>query len=56
MNSNERVLAGAFGEADDIVLLSPSWYALKHNIIVCEDHAKRFNILFNTIQLVCFNV
>ena len=42
--------AGAFGYADDIVLLSPSLYALKHYITVCEDYAKRFNILFNPIN------
>ena len=40
------------------VLLSPSLYALKHYITVCEDYAKRFNILFNPIKskLMCFNV
>ena len=32
--------AGASGYADDIVLLSPSLYALKHYITVCEDYAK----------------
>ena len=41
--------AGAFGYADDIVLLSSSLYALKHCITLCEDYAKRFNILSNTI-------
>ena len=50
--------AGAFEYADDIVLLSPSLYVLKHYITVCEDYAKRFNILFNPIKskLMCFNV
>ena len=50
--------AGAIGYADDIVLLSPSLCALKHSITLCEDYAKRFKILFNTIKskLMCFNV
>ena len=50
--------AGAFGYTDDIVLLSPSLYALKHSITLCDDYAKRFNILFNSIKskLMCFNV
>ena len=50
--------AGAFGYANDIVLLFPSLYALKHSIILCEDYAKRFKILFNPIKskLMCFNV
>ena len=50
--------AGAFGHADDIVLLSPSLCALKHSITLCEDYAKRFKILFNHIQskLMCFSV
>ena len=67
INSSERVLAvgchingecaGTVGYADDIVLLSPSLYALKHYIIVCEEYAKKCNILFNPIQskLMCFN-
>ena len=41
--------AGAFGYADDSVLLSPSLYAVKHYITVCEDYAKRS-------KLMCFNV
>ena len=38
--------------------MSHSLYALKHYITVCEDYAKRFNILFNPIKskLMCFNV
>ena len=50
--------AGAFGYADDIVLLSPSLDALKHSITICENYAKRFHILFNPIKskLMCFNV
>ena len=48
--------AGAFGYADDIVLLSPSLCALKHSITLCEDYAKRFKILLNPIKLMCFNV
>ena len=50
-----RDYAGAFGYADNIVLLSPSLYALKHSITLCEDYAKRFKILFYP-KLMCFNV
>ena len=42
--------ACAFWYADDIVLLSPLLYALKHYITVCEDNAKRFNILVNPMK------
>ena len=42
--------AGAFWYADDIVLLSPSLYALKHYITLCEDNTQMFNILFNPIK------
>ena len=46
--------AGGFGNADDIVVWSPSLYALKYCINVCED----FNILSNPIKskLMCFNI
>ena len=33
--------AGAFGYADDSVLLSPSFCAVKHTITLCEDYAKK---------------
>ena len=39
--------AGAFGYADDIKLLAPSVNALRVMIRICENYAKRFNILFN---------
>ena len=51
--------AGAFGYADDIVLLSPSLYALKHSIILCEDYAKKGLKYFSTpikSKLMYFNV
>ena len=41
------VYAGAFGYADDIKLLAPSVAALKSMITICENYARRFNILFN---------
>ena len=41
------VFAGAFGYADDIVLLAPSLDALRHMIGICEDYAQEFHIFFN---------
>ena len=45
-----HINGGAFGYADDIVLMSPSLYALKHVITLCENYEKRLKILFNPIQ------
>ena len=42
-----KVYVGAFGYADDIKLLAPSVAALKSMISICENYARRFNILFN---------
>ena len=40
MSHINRENAGAFGYADDIVLLFPSLYVLKHYITLCEDYVK----------------
>ena len=52
------VFAGAFGYADDIVLLAPSLDALRHMIGICEDYAQEFHILFNPSKskLMYYNV
>ena len=52
------IFAGAFGYADDIVLLAPSADALKIMISICEAYAYKFRILFNPSksQLLCFYV
>ena len=42
--------AGAFGYADDIVLISPTIYGLK-NMPVCELFAVDYHITFNPIKL-----
>ena len=43
----DGVFAGAFGYADDILLLDPSLDALRHMIGICEDYAQEFYILVN---------
>ena len=54
----DNIFAGAFGYADDIVLLAPSADALKFMISICEAYAYEFSILFNPrkSKLMCFNV
>ena len=38
---------GAFGYADDIILLCPSLQGMREMVKTCEDYATRYNILFN---------
>ena len=38
---------GAFGYADDIILLCPSLEGMREMVKICEDYATRYNILFN---------
>ena len=54
----DGVFAGAFGYADDIVLLAPSLDALRHMIGICEDYAEEFHIQFNPSKskLMYYNV
>ena len=54
----DGLFAGAFGYADDIVLLAPSLDALRHMIGICEDYAQEFHILFNPSKskLMYYNV
>ena len=54
----DNIFAGAFGYADDIVLLAPSADALKIMISICKAYAYEFSILFNPrkSKLMCFNV
>ena len=53
-----NIFTGAFGYADDIVLLAPSADALKIMISICEAYAVDFSILFNPrrFKLMCFNL
>ena len=52
------VFAGAFGYADDTVLLAPSFYALRHMTDIYEDYAQEFHIFFNSLKsiLMYYNV
>ncbi len=53
-----NIYAGAFGYADDIVLLAPSLSALQFMITMCESYAQDYHIMFNPkkSKLMCFNV
>ena len=50
--------AGAFGYADDIALISPTIYGLKHMLKVCELFAIDYHFTFNPIKskLICYNI
>ena len=54
----DGVSVGAFGSADDIVLLAPSLDALRHMIGICEDYAEELHIQFNPSKskLMYYNV
>ena len=54
----DNIFAGAFGYANDIVLLAPSADALNIVISICEEYTYGFSILFNPrkSKLMCFNV
>ena len=41
------ICANAFSYADDVVLLSPSCTALRDMILICEDFADEYQIIFN---------
>ena len=41
---------GAFGYADDISLISPSLYAMKNMISICDSYASRYHITFNPVR------
>ena len=42
------IFMGAFGYADDLVLLAPSREAMQLMLNTCQDHASRHNLLFST--------
>ena len=39
---------GAFGYADDVVLMAPTVYSLKYMLAICANYAKEYNVLFNS--------
>ena len=50
--------AGAFGYADDVVLLAPSLAALREMVSICETYATEYHLLFNPSKskLMYFNI
>ncbi len=52
-----KMYAGVCGYADDIALAAPTVFALRKMIIICEDYAREFSILFNPSKskLMCYN-
>ena len=53
-----RMFAGAFGYADDITIATPSIYCMRQMILICEQYANEYEILFNPInsKLLCYNL
>ena len=51
-----RMFAGAFGYADDIAIATPSIYCMRQMILICEQNAKEYEIMFNPIKskLLCY--
>ncbi len=41
------VFAGAFGYADDLKLLTPTIRAMSKMVIICEQYATRYDVMFN---------
>ena len=53
-----KMYAGAFGYADDVVLLAPSLDALREMVSICETYATEYHLLFNPSKskLMYFNI
>ena len=53
-----KMYAGAFGYADDVVLLAPSLDALGEMASICETYATEYHLLFNPSKskLMYFNI
>ena len=53
-----RMFAGAFGYVDDITIATPSIYCMRQMILICEQYAKEYKIMFNPIKskLLCYNL
>ncbi len=41
------VFAGAFGYADHLKLLTPTIKAMSKMVIICEQYATRYDVMFN---------
>ena len=44
---------GALAYADDLVLLAPSANAMRRMLLICEDYAAQFNVVFNASKSKC---
>ena len=53
-----KMYAGAFGYADNVVLLAPSLDALRKMVSICETYAIEYHLLFNLSKskLMYFNI
>ena len=52
-----NMYAGAFGYADDMVLIAPSVGTLREIVTICKAYAAEYNLLFNPskLKLMYFN-
>ena len=48
---------GAYGYADDVILLAPTLYSLRKMLRICSEYAQDFNVLFNPTKskLILYN-
>jgi hypothetical protein len=44
---------GALAYADDLVLLAPSASAMRRMLLICDDYAAQFNVVFNASKSKC---
>ena len=46
-------LCWALAYADDLVLLSPSASAMRQMLVICDDFAREFHVVFNASKSKC---
>lgn len=53
-----NMYAGAVGYADDVSLMAPSYPAAKKMLLICEQYAEEYHVIFNSTKsvLICYNV
>ncbi len=53
-----NMFAGAVGYADDVSLMAPSYPAAKRMLLICEQYAEEYHVIFNSTKsvLICYNV
>ncbi len=47
---------GAFGYADDVVLLSPTVYGMREMLRICSEFGNEYNVMFNSSKSKCISM